>query len=301
METDPVSLIHANAGDVSSWAAISIAQKYHLPCVTTYQGTEVHRILAQRHKGWQLCRDSFRFADLNLPVSRSLERILRSYVEPQGRCQVILRGVDPTLFYPSAKLNADPHIVFVGYIVEAKGVFDLLLAWTKVSHVCPHASLTLIGQDLTGGRFLREAGLAGVDQSIKLTGAVPLQTVADIVRHARIFCLPSHREGTPNSVMEALSCGLPVVATDVGGIPDIVEHKKTGLLVDKGDIENLASSLIALLNDYDRCVDMGKAAQRFARDHLDARKTVRQLVELYGELISRSSEKAQSEQARHGD
>ena len=298
IKTNPVSLIHANAGDVSSWAAISIAQKCHLPCVATYQGREVHITLAQRQKGWQLCRDSFRFADLNLPVSRSLERILRSYVEPNGRCEVILRGVDQTLFFPSEKLSADPHIVFVGHIVEAKGVFDLLSAWTRVSHVCPNASLTMIGQDLTGGRFLHEAGLAGVARSIKLTGAIPLQTVADLMRQSRIFCLPSHGEGTPNSVMEALSCGLPVVATDVGGIPDIVEHEKTGLLVSKGDVENLANSLVSLLNDYNRCVDIGKAAQLFARDHLDARKTVRRLVELYSELITKCSEKAQSEQPR---
>ena len=159
----------------------------------------------------------------------------------------------------------------------------------------------MIGQDLTRGRFLREARLAGVDRSIKLTGAVPLQTVADLMRQSRIFCLPSHGEGTPNSVMEALSCGLPIVATNVGGIPDIVEHEKTGLLVNKGDVENLASSLISLLNDYDRCVDMGKAAQLFAADHLDARKTVRQLVELYSELIARSSEKNKVSRLEHSD
>jgi glycosyltransferase involved in cell wall biosynthesis len=294
IKTNPVSLIHANAGDVSSWAAISTARKYHVPCVATYQGSEVHITLARQQKGWQLCRDSFRFADLNIPVSRSLERILRSYAQPKGRCQVILRGVDQSVFFPSVKLSPDPHIVFVGHIIEATGVFDLLSAWIKVNYVCPNASLTMIGQDLTGGRFLREASMAGIARSIKMTGTIPLSTVAGLMRRGRIFCLPSHGEGTPNSVMEALSCGLPIVATDVGGIPDIVEHRKNGLLVDKGDIEGLANALISLLNDYDECVAMGKAAQLFARDHLDARKTVRQLVDLYSELVSRCKKKSAS-------
>ena len=98
--THPVSIIHANAGSVSAWAAIYAAKRHHIPCVVTYQGSEVHQTLAHRRKGWQLCRDSFRLADLNLPVSRSLESILRHHAQPLGRCEVLLRGVDQTRFYP---------------------------------------------------------------------------------------------------------------------------------------------------------------------------------------------------------
>ena len=91
--------------------------------------------------------------------------------------------------------------------------------------------------------------------------------------------------------MEALSCGLPVVATRVGGIPDIIEHEKTGLLIDKGDVEGLAASLVTLLRDSNRCARMGQAAHAFARVHLDARKTASRLVELYDELIINHSRK----------
>jgi glycosyltransferase involved in cell wall biosynthesis len=94
--------------------------------------------------------------------------------------------------------------------------------------------------------------------------------------------------------MEALSCGLPVVATRVGGIPDIVVHEKTGLLIDKGDIEGLAAALICLLRDPDRIKHMGLAARAFARENLDARKTARHLVELYGMLIANHSKKNSS-------
>src|SRR5207249_1675828 len=73
----PVSILHAHYGSVTSWAAVCAAKRYHIPCVVTYHGSEVHTILAHHHKGWQLCRDSFRLADLNLPVSRSLESILK--------------------------------------------------------------------------------------------------------------------------------------------------------------------------------------------------------------------------------
>jgi glycosyltransferase involved in cell wall biosynthesis len=85
--------------------------------------------------------------------------------------------------------------------------------------------------------------------------------------------------------MEALACGLPVVATTVGGIPDIVDSNRTGILVQQGDIQGLAEALVSLLQDSDCQARMGEAAYEFAREHLDARRTVVRLVELYRELI----------------
>jgi len=129
----------------------------------------------------------------------------------------------------------------------------------------------------------------GVDSSTTFTGPLPHPAVANLMRQSRLLCLPSHGEGTPNCVMEALACGLPVVATRVGGIPDIVEHEKTGLLVDKGDVDGLAATLITLLGDHGQCTRMGQAAQVFAREHLDARKTIDRLVTLYNNLIHSKS------------
>ena len=290
-QTDPVSIIHANSGSVSAWAAVGAARRHHIPCVVTYQGSEVHQTLAHRHNGWRLCRDSFRHADLNLPVSRSLENILRHHAQPLGRCEVLLRGVDQTRFFPSPERTTHPHALFVGQVQKAKGVFDLLLAWAKVRHACPDALLSMVGPDRTNGLFLREAHALGLDSSITLNGPLPPPIVADLMRQSRLLCLPSHGEGTPNCVMEALSCGLPVVATRVGGIPDIVEHDKTGLLVDKGNIEGLADALVTLLRDPDRCARMGQEAYVFAAKHLNARKTVDRLVELYNELTAANSGK----------
>jgi glycosyltransferase involved in cell wall biosynthesis len=288
-KTCPVSLIHANSGGVSSWAAVCAAKQYNIPCVVTYQGSEVHTGLARHHTGWQLCRDSFRLADLNLSVSRQLESMLKLYAEPTGRCEILCRGVDQTRFFPAPELTTCPRVLFVGHILAAKGVFDLLSAWAKVKLSCPNALLTVAGQDYTRGRFTREARALGVDNSVVFTGSLALPIVANLMRESRLLCLPSHGEGTPNCIMEALSCGLPIVATRVGGIPDIVEHENTGLLVNKGDVEGLAAALICLLRDPTRSARMGKAAQAFAREHLDARKTVKRLIELYGELITARS------------
>jgi glycosyltransferase involved in cell wall biosynthesis len=86
--------------------------------------------------------------------------------------------------------------------------------------------------------------------------------------------------------MEAMACGLPIVATDVGGIPDIVESNRTGILVQKGDSQGLANALISLLQDSGRRARMGEAAYEFAREHLDSRKTTSRLVGLYHALLT---------------
>ncbi len=289
LETESLSLIHANKGGLSSWSAIQAARHYGLPCVVTYQGTEVHTDLVNQQMEWKLCRDSFRLADLNILVSRSLERTLKACVQPQGRCEVMLRGVDLTMFSPPGAENVRrPIVLFVGRVTEAKGVFDLLDAWRGVTESCASAELWIVGPNHRDARFLQAVESCGQSKSIKVLGPLPLREVADLMRQVQALCLPSHGEGTPNCVMEAMACGLPVVATDVGGIPDIVESNRTGMLVRKGDVRGLVVALVSLLQDSDQRVRMGKAAHAFAVEHFDARQTAERLVRWYRELVTAS-------------
>jgi glycosyltransferase involved in cell wall biosynthesis len=289
IETQSLSLIHANKGGLSSWSSIQAAREYGLPCVVTYQGTEVHTDLVNQQKEWKLCRDSFRLADLNILVSRSLERTLKACVQPQGRCEVMLRGVDLTMFFPPVAEDVRrPIILFVGRVTEAKGVFDLLEAWRGITTRCACAELWIVGPHHRDARFLRAIESCGQSRSIRVLGPLPLREVADLMRQVQALCLPSHGEGTPNCVMEAMACGLPVVATEVGGIPDIVESNRTGMLVRKGDTQGLADALVSLLQDSDRRASMGEAAHAFAVEHFDARKTAERLVGWYRELVTES-------------
>ncbi len=294
-----LSLIHANKGGLSSWSAIQASRQYGIPCVVTYQGTEVHTDLVNQQKEWKLCRDSFRFADLNILVSRSLERILMARVHPQGRCEVMLRGVDLTKFSPPQVRDVRrPIILFVGRVTEAKGIFDLLEAWREVIARCEFAELWIVGPNHTDARFVQVIESYEQAKSIRVLGPLSLPEVADLMRQAQALCLPSHGEGTPNCIMEAMACGLPVVATEVGGIPDIVESNRTGMLVQKGDIQKLAETLTSLLQDSGQRERMGQAAYAFAREHLDARKTAERLVGLYRELVTASRGESKSKVSR---
>lgn len=284
-----LSLIHANKGGLGSWAAIQASRRYGLPCVVTYQGTEVHTDLAKRQGAWKLCRESFRFADLNILVSRSLEEPLKASTQPQGRCEVLIRGVDlKTFFPPPSDWIRQPVVLFVGAVRTTKGAFDLLEAWNQVVANCVSAELWVVGSDQSNDRFAQEVRSRGHDKSIKILGTQSPSRVADLMRQAQVLCLPSHGEGTPNCVMEAMASGLPVVATEVGGIPDIIETDRTGILVPRGDVSSLAEALMSLLRDPSRRARMGEAAYEFACQYLDARKTTIRLVELYRDLLTAS-------------
>ena len=293
LETGLLSLIHANKGGLSSWSAIQAARQYGLPCVVTYQGTEVHTDLVNQQKEWKLCRDSFHFADLNILVSRSLERTLKARVQPEGRCEVLLRGVDLKMFYPPKEERLrQPAVLFVGAVRTTKGAFDLLEAWKQVVTRCANAELWVVGADYTNGHFAQAVLSHGYDKSVKILGPQLLSNVANFMRQAQVLCLPSHGEGTPNCVMEAMASGLPIVATEVGGIPDIVESGRAGLLMQPGDTHALAEALISLLHDSNRRARMGEAAYEFARAHLDARKTTNRLVGLYRDLLATTRNEA---------
>lgn len=283
-KSHPVSLIHAHTGSVSAWASLVASRRYGIPLVVTYHGSEVHDRLVNRRKGWELCREVFKYAHLNLPVSRDLERILRNHVKPRGQCETLLLGVDQTRFFPSSDTKQKKSVLFVGRVRKEKGIHDLLLAWKQVKQVCSDVVLTVVGSDFTDGEFLNQAFSLNIADSVKMVGPLPHEKIPDVMRQASLFCLPSYGEGTPVSIMEAMSCGLPIVATRVGGIPDIVIYNQMGLLVDKGDVQGLAEAIISLLMRPDECNRLSQEAEIYAREHFSGEKSSDRLVSLYNEL-----------------
>lgn len=290
-KSHPVTLIHAHSGSVSAWAALLASRKHGIPLVVTYHGSEVHDGLVNHHKGWEMCRDVFKYAELNLPVSRDLESILKRHAKSQGSCETLVLGVDQSRFFPSWEVKKERNVLFVGDVKKEKGIFDLLMAWKEVKKVCPDAMLTVVGNDCTGGEFSKRVASLDLADSVRMLGPLPNQTIPDVMRESSLFCLPSYGEGLPVSIMEAMVCGLPIVATRVGGIPDIVFHNQTGLLVDKGNIQGLAQALTWLLSKPDEITRLSQAARMFACEHFDGEKSADRLVKLYKELIVRSAKK----------
>lgn len=186
--------------------------------------------------------------------------------------------------------GAAPHVVFLGRIWAKKGAFDLVEAWAKVvggtAIATPGPRLTLAGD----GEHDRARALAdelGVGGSVTVHDWLRGDEVAALLADADVLALPSENEGQPMVVLEAMSRGVAVLATEVGGIPELVASGTEGLLVPPHDVPALADALGELLADPDRRRALGEAALARARSEFLAEAVAERIEGLYHEVLAR--------------
>lgn len=176
-----------------------------------------------------------------------------------------------------------PRLLFLGQVGRRKGVADLLdaLATPEVAALEWSATVAGNGEVLEYRERARELGLAG---RVRLTGWLGPDDVAWELQRADVFVLPSHAEGLPLAVLEAMAYGLAIVTTPVGAIPEVIEDGETGLLVPPGDPEVLAVALrLVLGSDVLRDALATAARSQWERDH-DITQGARNVLRLYEQL-----------------
>jgi glycosyltransferase involved in cell wall biosynthesis len=238
----PFDLIDAHFGYPEGVAAARLAERFGCPFVVTLRGNETLHGAAGRKRG--LMSAALRKAAAVIGVSRRLCAFaVELGVEPE-RTHVIPNGVDSRTFHPRDRASARAalgmaedrlHIVSAGYLIERKGHHHIVKALPSLRAAGLHCELWIIGEGGKEGDFeeaIRGAvGEHGLGGCVHMVGAVAPEKLAEYLSAADVFCLASNREGWPNVVNEALACGTPVVATDVGGVPDMLPGSEYGVVV----------------------------------------------------------------------
>jgi glycosyltransferase involved in cell wall biosynthesis len=174
-------------------------------------------------------------------------------------------------------------VLFLGRLERRKGVFDLLDAIAALRAHIPDIQLVCAGDgDL--GSVARYAERLGIEDAVSLPGWVGPAEKQSLMNLAAVYVLPSYAEGLPVSLLEAMAAGLPVAATEVGGIPDVVTDGVTGFLFRPGDIATLERLLHRLLHDSHLGVRIAMAARETVRMRFAPERVLAQLDELYGDL-----------------
>jgi len=187
------------------------------------------------------------------------------------------------LLVDCSRAHASMRVLFLGRLTRQKGVDDLLLAFAEVYGEHPSSRLDLCG-DGDAEQFTCRAQALGIADAVQLHGWVTGDRKRELIREAGVYVLPSHVEGMPMSLLEAMAAGLPVVATAVGGIPELVRPGLDGYIVPAGDPVSLAGALVSLLGDGEQRRRMGaQGCQRVAADFTPG-KILSQVEALYRDL-----------------
>lgn len=229
----------------------------------------------------QLYRPILRKADVI--VGKSDESI-REVKDLLGRDAIkIPNGVDVSSFVPTKSIQPELRACFVGRLEMVKDPATLFTAWRHVLEICPNARLSVIGDGGAAEVFRLYARQVGVEEAVDFFGA---QTdTASFLQNSRVFVLSSIAEGLPNVVLEAMACGLPVVSTIVGAVPEVIEDGKTGYLVPCGDAEGLAHGISSLLQDPERARQMGAAGLAVVTERFGLNQMRKRYEEIYQQLM----------------
>jgi len=212
---------------------------------------------------------------------------------PAARLALIYNGVDTRLFCPDLEARAhwrkelglgerEPVIISVGRLAPEKDYGLLLEALAATRDLGPEAKLVLVGDGAERTTLQDEAAELGLQQRVRFVGRQ--RDVPGLLSAADLFALSSLSEGIPMALLEAMACGLPVVALRVGGTPELVEDGRSGLLVGGRKPEDLAEAISRILTERDTARAMGVAGQRRVAERFSLESMLEGYGALYREL-----------------
>jgi glycosyltransferase involved in cell wall biosynthesis len=230
------------------FAAVIAARLLGVPCVVKTHGSDIN-VMARlpgprRLLAWALPQARM------VAVSRALADEIAELGVPRDRITVVMNGVDPELFHLRDRAAArrelglppGPLALYVGNLKPEKGLLDLAQAWNQVARDVPGANLAIVG-----GGPLRGELEAALGERATLHGPQPLAAIPTWMAACDVLALPSHIEGMPNVVLEAFASGRRVVASAVGGVPDLITSPVLGALAPPRDPATFAAALTEAL------------------------------------------------------
>jgi sugar transferase (PEP-CTERM/EpsH1 system associated) len=220
-------------------------------------------------------------------------------VVPRRKIRLIFNGIDTARFREPTDPIAlrrglgippeAPVVGTVGRLSEIKRQDVLIRAFARIRGRAPGAHLILVGDGPLRQSLADLAAELGVEGCVHFAGFQPHS--APYLKAMDVFALTSRSEGMPQAVLEAQIVGVPVVASRVGGLPELIDHGRTGLLIEPGDEMDLAESLLALLSDPERSREMSDAGRREVESRYDIGRMADEYHHHYLEFLSASERK----------
>jgi len=294
-------VIHAHWAIPTGPAAVHAARRLKLPSVITMHGGDVYVNPEQGYDfptRWYVrpaLRWTLRHAGALTAITEDCRQHALRAGAPDRSVHLVFNGTDLRRFSPAASGNGSvdarfgPHMIFAcRQLFPRKGIRFLIEAAAQLAPRFPDLKVVIAGDGFERPELLRLAETLGISERVQFLGWVPNTELPPYYRAAAVSVIPSLEEGFGIPAAEAMGCQTAVVASDAGGLPEVVEHGVTGLIVPRGDSSALAAAIGALLADPAKRNQMGRAGRERALRLFDWDRTAEQLERIYAEVTPRT-------------
>ena len=244
----------------------------HTPMLTDTRSIEVNDFRATIEKlmgrfvSYPLELNLLKRADIITTVAKSVALELKDYGQDKKNVIVIGNGVDERIFIPIKNKNRNRYILFTGRLAYRKGLFDLIECGKYVINEYPDISFVIPGGGVLLDKLQERVRKNGLQDKFKFLGFVDRETLIQLYQNATLYVMPSHYEGLPTVLLEAMSCGLPVIATAVSGNLDVISPGKNGILIPPKSPRKMADAILMLLDDNKTRKELGRNARKTIQD-----------------------------------
>ncbi|MDF0652882.1 MAG: glycosyltransferase [Nitrospira sp.] len=292
VERGPFDIIHSQFGTIGL-TATSLNQFLPNKCklVTSIRGYDV-TVFLKKHPG--AYQGLFREGDLFLPVCEFLkDRLIQEGCE-EKKIVVHHSGIDCSKFecVQRQRVSGEPiKVLTIARLIEKKGVAFAIEAVARLLSKGENVEYSIVGHGVLLEHLQQLIETRGVEQQVKLLGWKTHEEIKMLLDESHVLMAPSltaesgDQEGIPNAIKEAMASGLPVISTFHSGIPELVTHGVSGLLVPERDAASLADALAYLISHPEICNEMGKAGRMQVEKRFDTNSLNKGLEELYLELM----------------
>jgi len=285
--------------DLPAHTAQLVARTLGLRSVCWAIGEDVNIIPRRSAENRRFFRHCVRNVDLILTESDALRRTM-SCEAPQARhIHPFYKGIDLRPLEPSGdrsflrkRLQLAPDLTYMlmcGRLLKDKGAVEFCETFRALSADLPDLGALWVGDGPMASEMKKRTAADGLSDRLLITGKVLRGKVLEYMQAADILVFPSYHEGLPNVVMEALACGLPTVATDVGGVREVLADGKTGLLVPPKDANALTQAAARLLKDSETARRMARRGRQLIVDHFDVAKNAPVALEIFNHVAAGGS------------
>ena len=282
--------------EAADWTGITAFMKFEIPVLIRLHGSDTYfcnlEQRPQKKKNFYLERTALMRATAITSVSKFTATETSRLFGLKTPIEIIHNAIDVNFFCPAEMPPKANTILYFGSIIRKKGVLDLAIAFKEVLDERPNATLIFLGKDVIDAKTGVSTkqliqGVLGesIQKQVSFVSQVPYEVVKKHISEAAVICLPSHAEAFPMTWLEAMAMEKPMVTSNIGWAPEVMIQDETGYMVNPNDTQQLAKTLMHILENPKKARILGKNAREHLITQFNPEDIAQQNIAFYKKLI----------------